>query len=503
VGFSVRDLLRQAAERPDLLEDPEFREVYDQLAGTVEKNPLLAFEPHPANDGRRPQLEFIEASTRIVAAFAGNRFGKSTVLMACALRECLDRADLPPLLAATKRFDPPTDGWILVPTEDKIFDSFWPVIRKWCPPAALHGGNLDKAWNGARMILRFKNGSTISFKTYKQHESTLGGAALHFVGYDEPPPKTHREEGRIRLADYGGYEMFAMTPLATNTGYIRRAIWKQREAPNITVVKGSIHDNPTLNKEAVRDALGDLSDVWRQAREFGDFVHVGGQIYPDFERCVVKEPFDLDFIRSLDVVVGIDPGIRNAGFAWVGFDKDLSAYVFNEGLLQDKEAHEYAAFIKSENSRLGLRNVAYVCDPAMRSRGQVTAETVMSALAKEGIYANSGQNSHEAGFDQLRTRMRLDRFHVDPRCVGMRDEADEYVSKPVEEGKDDSHFDPVGGNNHRMDALRYAVMERFWDPWMEDQAPLRTLGFDPSRALASEYMTPQSTEAGHPLGSMF
>jgi hypothetical protein len=35
--------------------------------------------------------------------------------------------------------------------------------------------------------------------------------------------------------------------------------------------------------------------------------------------------------RTLDVVVGIDPGIRNAGFVWVGFDRDLVAYVFDEG----------------------------------------------------------------------------------------------------------------------------------------------------------------------------
>jgi hypothetical protein len=33
---------------------------------------------------------------------------------------------------------------------------------------------------------------------------------------------------------------------------------------------------------------------------------------------------------------------------------------------------------------------------------------------------------------------------------------------------DDSHLEPIKGNDHRLDALRYAVMERFWDPVMEE-----------------------------------
>jgi hypothetical protein len=462
---------------------------------------LLAFEPHPARDGSRPQLEFIEATTKIVAAFAGNQFGKSTVLTVCALRESLPREILPELLARTKRYDAPTDGWILCPTEDKIFDSFQPAFEEWCPPSAFKGGSWGKAFRGDRMLLSFANGSTITFKTYKQDPSTLGGARLHWVGYDEPPPKKHREESRMRLVRYGGHEMFAMTQLEANTGYVRREVWKKRAAPEITVVRGSIHDNPTLDKETVALTLGSYSDIWRQAREFGDFVDVGGQIYPDWERCVAKKPFELDFVRSLDVVVGIDPGIRNAGIVWVGFDKDLSAYVFNEGLLQDKEAPDYAAFIHAENARLGLEDVSYVSDPMHRERGKVNSTTVKASLNQNGIYPNDGQNDHHAGFDQMRARMRAGRFHVSPHLLGLLDEADEYVAKEPEEGKDDSHLEPVGGNNHRLDALRYAVMERFWDPVMEEDAPNRVLGWKPGDDVppASTFRAPREAL---PMGSM-
>jgi phage terminase large subunit-like protein len=467
----VRLLLPYAAR------DPEVAAELAAVNATLEANPLLAFEPHsPA------QRDFIEARTRIVAAFAGNRFGKSTALICCALREALDRDQLPACLRGSKRFDPPTQGWIVCPTEDKIFDpgGLKETFEKWCPRSALKGGNWRKAFNGERMTISFENGSSLAFKTYKQDPSDLGGAALHWVGYDEPPPRKHREECRMRTADYGGFEMFAMTPLKTNTGYVRREIFKKREAPNVTVVRGSIHDNPTLNKEAVADILGDLSDLWRRAREFGDFVDVGGQIYPDFERCVVGEPWAGEFVRSLQVVVGIDPGIRNAGVVWVGFDRDNVAYVFDEELLQDSTPAQYAAAIKATNARWGLKRVLYVVDPAARARGQTNAETVQNALIQQGVPALPGQNDVETGIGQVRTRMEHGRFWVSPVCRGLRDEADEYAAKEPDEGKDDSHLEPIKSNDHRLDALRYACMERFWDPVFEMVKPRQALGWSPA-----------------------
>lgn len=484
--------------------DPEVAAWVEATERQLAENPLLSFEPHPAcSDGRRPQLEFIEAVTAVVAAFAGTRFGKSTVLGVCGLREALPREVLPDLLAGSKRFDAPTKGWIMLPTLSKIEDSFRPVFEKWTPPGEFHGGSWDKAFNGATYTLRFKCGSTIAFKTYEQGASTLGGAALHWVGYDEPPPKKHREEGMFRLVDYGGFEMFAMTPLDTNTGYVRKEIYKKRESPDITVVSGSIHDNPTLDAATRERALGVVSDVYRAAREFGIFVDVGGLIYPEFERCVVREPWSAEFIRSLDVVVGIDPGIRNAGFAFEAFDNENTCHIFDELLLQDKTPKQYAAAIRGVLARWGIPvgDVHFVIDPAARSRGQTNAETVLTALGQEGIFCNTGQNDVQAGIGQGRTRMAYGRLLVSPVCRGLRDEADEYAAEEPGEGKDDSHLTPTKSNDHRLDAARYGWMERFWDPVMEDQAPDRVLGWRPGEDIPAVERLTVPREAS-PMGGM-
>src|ERR1044072_3023503 len=187
-GLSLRQKIEFLSRHPNLKKSAEAQEIYRHRTGRLEANPLLGFEPHSS-----AQKEFILSDTRIVAAFAGNRFGKSTALVVSALRELLKPEDLPDWLAASKRFQAPLDGWILCPTDDKIYDSMMPALRKWCPKHLLKGDSFDKGWNGQRNILTFKNGSTLSFKTYKHDPSTLGGGEIRFVGYDEPAPQTHRE----------------------------------------------------------------------------------------------------------------------------------------------------------------------------------------------------------------------------------------------------------------------------------------------------------------------
>jgi Holliday junction resolvasome RuvABC endonuclease subunit len=45
-----------------------------------------------------------------------------------------------------------------------------------------------------------------------------------------------------------------------------------------------------------------------------------------------------ELVQSWEHVVGIDPGIRNAGFAFVGFDDENVATQFDEGLIAGWDA---------------------------------------------------------------------------------------------------------------------------------------------------------------------
>ena len=492
------DLARVAPEHRE--EALELLRLYE---ATVAANPLEVFEPHS-----EAQAEFLSATTPIVAAFAGNQFGKSTILMVRMLIELLSRADVPEHLRKYKRFEAPTHMWALCPTEDKVFDSLKPALEKWCPPSTLKGGNWRKAFNGERMQISFENGSTLTFKTYKQDASTLGGATLHGVGFDEPPPRAHRDEAATRLLQFNGHEWYAMTPLKANTGWIRREIWRNREAPHITVVKGGMRDNPTLSPDAIERLLSSYAnDLWRRAREFGDFMDIAGLVYADIERIVVPPPppsMEKQFIAGLEHVVGIDPGIRNAAFIFGGFDSHGVDWIYDEELVQNGTPSQYAAVIDRKLKRWGLRrsDVLFVIDPAARQRSQATGDTVQSELARLGIYTMNGVNDREVGQQNIRDRILHRRIQIFNTCVGILDDADEFAWEMED---DDDHITGAADDSpfHRLATLRYQVMTRPFYPSLELKHPSeRNLGRMPNQALDLRYLQPASGKQHGPMGPL-
>lgn len=472
------------------------------IAEAAKANPLSVFYPHCAEQAR-----FLSAQTAVVAAFAGNQSGKSTIGAVRSLIELLSPQDIPEHLLPYKRFGRdglPVHGWALAPTEDKIFDSLKPAILKWCPASALKGGRWQRAFNGERMTLTFANESTLTFKTYKQDPSTLGGATLHFVWYDEPPPRGHRDECVTRLLANNGPEFYTMTPLKSNTGWIRRDIWKKRASPDVTVCKWSMHDNPALNKEAVERTLASYkNDIWRRAREFGDFMDVAGLVYADFERAVIPRPKGKELralLQPLSHIWGIDPGIRNAAIVCGGFDHHGVDWIYDERLIQDGTPTQYAQAIDVLLARYGLRrsDVLFVIDPAARQRSQATGDTVQTELARVGIFTINGTNDREAGQQQIRDRLLHDRLKVLDNCVGLRDDADELA---WEMDEDEDSIGPADDSPyHRLATLRYQVMVRPFYPTLEERATERNLGREPGKALdLRNYRAP--VEYG-PMGSI-
>lgn len=510
---AYRDLILRNPEHatPDVLRDLA---ALDKL---LTDNPLQGFEPHRCKacgswEGvgckahHAPQYEFLAAETRIVAAFAGNRFGKTTGLLIRALIDCVDPECLPEHLLPFKRWNlhnAPRGTFvrITVPSTNKIEGQMKEELRRWCPASQLVGDSIDKAWRGAPAYkVRFKNGSFIEFMSYEMDLDKFGGTARHLCGYDEPPPYLIRQECQYRLVDYGGREVFAMTPLKANVGWIKRDIFKKRGSPGITVVRGSIHDNPTLDQGAKDSALGDTTDIWRRAREFGDFVDVGGLIFNDYERWVV-DPLDPEDLRGQDIVVGIDPGIRNAGFSWNAFDRENVCTVFDEALLQNATVEDYVADIRAKCARWGLRlaDVTFVIDPAARSRGQTNAESVESALARLGVYTVHGQNSVEAGINQINGRGAAGRYKVCSSCQYHRDQADEYAA----EDREDGQFRVIKTNDHVLDAARYACMHRPWNLQEELAEASRNLGgYKRDFAPAARALVPVSSSSGAPMGPL-
>jgi phage terminase large subunit-like protein len=542
-------------ERLNTLPEAERQLVLNELAAwqaALEENPLQGFWPHPCKecesyvnedceDHRTPQLDFLRADTPVQAAFAGNQFGKTTALVVKCFIQHLPLELLPEHLHKFKlvRHGQPVRGRLLCPSEDAMVDVTIPAMQKWAPRNFLRGGTWDSAWDKSHHTLNFKDGGKINVYTYRQDPEVMVGATLDYVGYDEPPPKRVRSECAIRLVRNGGFEMFAMTPVnrGAGIGYIYQEIYRKREHPDYTVVMAAIHDNPLLDKRTVERILSLYSKEEREAREFGHFVPFGGLIYANFERGVIR-PLAPERVRQLETVVGIDPGLRNAALIWVGFDRDSRGFVYHEELLQDKTPEDYALAIWDANARWGIntpddsyramqiykrryaqehitvdqleaaaqlhsnptatRRPLYVIDPSAASRSLTSGESVETELLRLGVPVMRANNNVEAGIQQVRLRLSARMLLISSDCRGLRDEADLYHAQD----RPDGEFKPVKEHDHRLDALRYAVMSRPWNPVKAMELPQQQLGFKPDFAPPWEGERPGAAGDTHPLGSL-
>jgi hypothetical protein len=379
----------------------EVEKTLRQLEDLRRDDPLAFFHACPSNCGvpgcvpHPHQHEFLLAKTKTQAVFAGNRFGKTTALVVKCLIQHYPKDRLPDRLKPYRfvTHDRPVRGRLMCPSEDSLQGYVIPKVQEWVPQHLLLGKSWAKAYSKQHGVLHFADGGLLEFRTYKVDPATLVGADLDYVANDEPSPEPHAKENWWRLIDRNGKMIHALTPVnmtGGGIGWLYRDVYKKRDSEHITVIQGAIHDNAHLDAAEVKLTLESATEKEREAREFGRFVHMGGMVYDGgFEGVLMRrDPYDREedrrFIQRLDVVVGMDPGLKNAAFTWVGFDADNRAYVFDEVLLQEKTPTDYANALRRTNAKWGIKDPLYVIDPSARNRSLTNAESVEALLQAQG-----------------------------------------------------------------------------------------------------------------------
>ncbi len=135
----------------------------------------------------------------------------------------------------------------------------------------------------------------------------------------------------------------------------------------------------------------------------------------DDDKHIVEVP-DRKVIQSLDVIVGIDPGLSRGGVVWCGFDKENRMVVFDELYTSntplvspDPKVDTIVKAIRMKNAQWGVTPLFYVVDPASRIRDMVSAhESVMTALIREGFVCIAGENDRQAGILEMWGRLEAD-----------------------------------------------------------------------------------------------
>jgi phage terminase large subunit-like protein len=488
------------------------REALELYEKELRANPLLGYEPHPK------QEVFHLSADPLKAFLGGNRSGKTTAGIIDDLIQAVDRDCLPPDLQPFKHREPPFYCRVVVPDftstmEGVIFEK----LREWAPKSQLVGGAFDKAYDKTRRRLYFKNGSWFDFLTFEQDVDKFGGAALHRVHYDEEPPKAIRRESMMRLIDYGGDEVFTMTPLQ-GMSWMYTEIWEPYVKGTLReslVVVVDMDDNPHLDERTKERALAGLSDEERKARKSGRFVHFAGMVYEQFSasRHVIPAPAVEEAVpRGAKVIVGIDPGIRHmAAVLWLALDPDERLTVFEELALQGHTVKQVCAAIRMVNLKYGtltstgarvpLAPYWYVIDPAAKNVSHQTGRSDQAEYTDNGIYTILGQNAVTAGINRVAERLETDRLHVTANCTELISQFRKYRWKSETRSESDPKEEVVKRDDHLLDALRYAVMSRPQAPDRDHRrsnlSPMEQAAWK-SRALRGNENTPMT-----PMGDIF
>lgn len=438
---------------------------------TLKANPMLGYTPAGPK-----HWEFHESTALRRLISGGNRAGKTTTAIADDIIQMSPVELLPEHLHQWKRHECPFYVRLMAPDMKR---TMIPVIhqklKEWLPKELLRGGSFERAYDKTNQVLQLECGCRFDFLSYEMALDKFGGAALHRCHYDEEPPEDIRGECLLRLVDFGGDEVFSMTPLQ-GLSWTYRRLWKRRGEklpngrPRIEAWGIGIDDNRTLSEEDIEAALAEITNPaeYRQ-RRYGEYSERGGQVYPTYGDT--RHPGWLpDELRYHEIVVGIDPGLRWAGFCWIAFDRNNYAYTFDAVQLNGEDfdngvtPQHYVELVRAKERFWGLcrdgRRPMYVIDPAARIRSLIDGKTIQSELANRGLHTIAGDNDVEGGIANIRGRITDGSLKVAERCTILFDQAVEYSF----EDRDDEKTMVKKVNDHVLDAQRYALQQRPWMP---------------------------------------
>jgi phage terminase large subunit-like protein len=207
------------------------------------------------------QLDAHLCTAQTILGSGGNQAGKTTWLAIEALIHAT--GEIPEALKDVYPIDKlPEEKYRILrlegESEAQVDAVLIPAIRYWVPKGYLIGGAWDQSYSAkSRQLILRKDGLDVAkfyFNNFTQDVSKLQGVKLTFAGYDEEPPRSHREENLMRMTTAKRLcERFAMTP-TKGASYILEDIVK-KQGPHTRAFKFASVTNKRANLDVLRQIM--------------------------------------------------------------------------------------------------------------------------------------------------------------------------------------------------------------------------------------------------------
>lgn len=412
----------------------------------------------------KKQIAFHRSEKKNRWVFGGNRSGKTE----CGAVEVIyfARGCHP-----YRKINGATSGWVVSLStqvqrdvaQSKILHYLNP---DWIEDVVMLSGRKDNYANGIIDYILVKNVfgtlSKIGFKSCDQGREKFQGTSLDYVWFDEEPPYDIYSECKMRVLDKDGDIFATMTPLKGMTFVYDEIYLNKYNDPNIWYEFMQWDDNPFISEKAKNAMKQTLSEQELKSRQFGEFLDVGGRVYPEFDENVnVIEPFPIPY--EWQDKLSIDPGLKNPlSCHWYAVDYDGNIYVVAEHYESERDIGYHSDAIHKISDELHWhRNsngmIEALIDSAANQTTLASIRSVADLFYDHNILVNTNVNKDVfSGIQRvklyLKNSLGESKLFIFNTCKNMIREMKAYRW-----GSGDS---PVKVDDHSMDELRYYIMSR-------------------------------------------
>lgn len=200
-------------------------------------------------------------------------------------------------------------------------------------------------------------------------------------------------------------------------------------------------DNPYLSNDYLEMLHGWHGSLAYDRDVLGKWISPEGLVFNTFDPNRHVKSVNTPFSRY---VIGVDVGFRDPFCALlIGVDQDGNAHVVREIYQTQMNESKQISAIESLCQDLDVDGI-YV-DYAG------SGVSLISSLQNIGLPARKATKDRFQGINKVRDRITANRITIDSGCVNLLREVQSWEYKPNSEA-------PIDGNDHSLDALRYAIM---------------------------------------------
>lgn len=351
-----------------------------------------------------------------------------------------------------------------------------PLYKQWLPKRFLINGSWEQSYSRERHVLTLNNGSFVEFMSQDQDLDKFAGSSRHFIHFDEECPQSVFRECLARLVDTGGVWWMSQTPVQGMEWIFDDIYMPAKEGKKaIGIVEAEMSDNPTLSREAIAKFLDMLPEEEREVRSKGQYVHLGGAVFPDFSpitHCIPKGEFKPT--PQHRIIRTMDSGYTNPTvWLWMAVDSDNNVTVFREHYAAKKTVAEHSEIVnkitKEIQDEYGVEVWLTTGDPAIKQTKEHTGTSIQQEYQKAGIYISVDMipRDRRIGLERIRQYMKLNKKSKRPYLM-ITDDCPHLIAElpklkwkkwaSVKIAEMNNKLEDIRDkDNHCYDALKYAM----------------------------------------------